>query len=97
MEEQLIQMISSYGVIGIAGGILFKRFLSETSADKEYFRAEIKSMRDEAKKDREAFHDELDRSRTAFLDSIDRITDKMSNLECEIKDIKDTLNDRIEG
>lgn len=97
MEEQLIQTISSYGVIGIAGGILFKRFLSESSADKEYFRNEIKTMREESKKDRQAFQEELDKSRTAFLESINKITEKMSSLETEIKDIKDALNDRVEG
>jgi ClpP class serine protease len=91
MEEQLIQMIGSYGVIGIAGAILFKRFLSESSADKEYFRSEIKDMREEAKKDRQMFQEELDKSRGAFLESIDKITDKMSSLEEEVKEIRETL------
>ena len=91
MEEQLIQMIGSYGVIGIAGAVLFKRFLTQSDEDKSYFRAEIKDMREEAKKDRQMFQEELDKSRSAFLESIDKITDKMSSLEDEVKDIKETL------
>ena len=94
MEEQLFQLLGSYGVLGIVGGVLFKRFLSETSSDKEYFRQEVKDMREEAKKDRAMFQEELDKSRNVFLDSIDKITHKMSSLEDEIKDIKETLNSK---
>ena len=97
MEEQLIQIVSSYGLIGVAGGVLFKKFLSDSESDKQYFRAEIKSIREENKKDRDMFQEELDKSRTAFLESINKITEKMSSLETEIKDIKDALNDRVEG
>ena len=94
MEEQLFQIVGSYGVLGIAGGILFKKFLSDSESDKLYFREEIKEMREENKKDREMFQDELDKSRNAFLSSISSITDKMTTLEDEIKDIKDTLNSK---
>lgn len=91
MQEQLVQMVASYGVIGIAGAILFKRFLNQADEDKLYFRSEIKDMREEARKDREMFQEELDKSRSAFLSSIDKITEKMTSLEDEVKDIKDTL------
>lgn len=89
--EEMITQFSSIGIAGVIAAVLFKKFLSDSESDKSYFRSEIKDMREEAKKDRQMFQEELDKSRGAFLESIDKITDKMSSLEEEVKEIRETL------
>ena len=92
--EELITQFAGLGTVGIIGGILFKKFLNDSEADKQYFRDEIKEMREENKKDREMFQTELDKSRSVYISSIDRITSKISVLEGEVKEIKETLTKR---
>lgn len=92
--EELITQLAGLGTVGVMGGILFKKFLNDSEADKQYFRDEIKEMREENKKDREMFQTELDKSRSVYINSIDRITSKISVLEGEVKEIKETLTKR---
>lgn len=87
MEEQLMNSFLSLGVCGIVAGVLFRKFLSDSESDKEYFRNEIKETR-------ELYKEELQKDREIYISSIEKITNRIDTIENDVKDIKETLNKR---
>lgn len=81
----------NYGVVGIAGGILFKKFLEDSESDKEYFREKIEQ-------DQKTYREQLEMDRQTYLDSINAVTssigaisNKLEEIETDVKDIKNKL------
>ena len=89
---EISNQFMSLGITGVVCFVLGKTFLEEKKADKEYYQNSLKECQD-------LYREELMEDRRIYLESINVITNslnainnKVTNLEEDIKDIKDTLN-----
>lgn len=92
--QDIANQLLNYGVIGIAGGILFKKFLDDSASDKAYFRQKIEE-------DQKLYREQLQLDRQTYLDSINAVTNsinvisnKLEDVENDVKEIKNKLDNK---
>ena len=81
--EQMTTYITSLGACGFIAYTLFKKMISDSEADKNYYREVIKE-------NQKVYQEELKADRKIYIDSINAVVLRLENVEqdiCEIKEI----------
>lgn len=90
--DEIMSSFMSLGMCGVVAGVLFKKFIEDSSSDKEYFRNEIKESREVFQEELRKQREESQKDREIYIESIEKITGRIDVIESDIKDIKEKIN-----
>ena len=90
--EEFVSQFSSFGVVGIIGYLLLKKYLDDSKEDRRI-------QQEERKEDREMFKQSVDnftKISKEYVDSINKLTTRVENVEDNTKRIEEKLDKVLE-
>lgn len=82
--EQMATYISSLGACGFISYTLFKKMISDSESDKNYYRELIKN-------NQKMYQEELKADRQIYINSINAVVSRLENVEQDISEIKEII------